>query len=72
MSVMNLEARRQADLATLEPGFWPNWQAPNPLSVAIQMPLADTNWQTRVLNGYARTSQRFAGRAALSKDTPDV
>lgn len=36
----------------LEPGFWPNYQEPTPLAKAIQYPLADPNWQMRVLNGY--------------------
>ena len=60
-------AREQADAASREPGFWPNYRAPTKLAEAIQMPLADPNWQTRVLNGYAQTNQRFAGRAALEE-----
>lgn len=36
----------------LEPGFWPNYQEPTPLANAIQYPLNDPNWQSRVLNGY--------------------
>ncbi len=34
------------------PGFWPEYVEPTPLARAIQMPLADPNWQTRVLNAY--------------------
>lgn len=34
------------------PGFWPSYVEPSPLARAIQMPLADPNWQTRVLNAY--------------------
>lgn len=36
----------------LEPGFWPNYREPTPLARAIQYPLSDPNWQSRVLNGY--------------------
>ena len=43
----------------LQPGFWPNYREPTPLARAIQYPLADPNWQSRVLNGYVR-------RAALA------
>jgi hypothetical protein len=35
------------------PGFWPNYREPTPLARAIQYPLADPNWQNRVLNAYA-------------------
>lgn len=41
----------------LEPGFWPNSfdaNNPSPLAEAIQFPLADPNWQSRVLNGYTK------------------
>jgi len=38
----------------LEPGFWPNYQEPTPLAKAIQYPLNDPNWQSRVLNAYLK------------------
>lgn len=49
--------REEADATSREPGFWPNYRSPTKLAEAIQMPLADPHWQTRVLNGYAQTKQ---------------
>lgn len=42
----------------LEPGFWPNYQEPTPLAKAIQYPLADPNWQSRVLNAYLKKERK--------------
>lgn len=63
-SEVKLTPRQEADAIAREPWFWPEPHEPTPLAKAIQMPLADPNWQTRVLNGYVQTNQRFAGRSA--------
>lgn len=38
----------------LEPGFWSNYQEPDPLARAIMYPLSDPLWQDRVLSGYVQ------------------
>lgn len=41
----------------IEPGFWPNYEEannPSPLAKAIQAPLNDPQWQSRVLNAYIK------------------
>jgi len=47
--------RETADAISRSLGFWPSYTAPTKLAEAIQMPLANPNWQTRVLNAYAQT-----------------
>lgn len=45
----------------LEPGFWPNSQDANNPSVmayAIQFPLEDKFWQSRVLNAYTKKEKK--------------
>ncbi|MGY6251685.1 hypothetical protein ACXIUS_29870 [Bosea thiooxidans] len=55
-----------------QPGFWPEYTDPTPLARAIQMPLADPLWQSRVLNAYVSRKQSLGQRAdATPTPTPD-
>lgn len=36
----------------------PDYSDPTPLAIAIQMPLNDPHWQSRVLSGYVRTVRK--------------
>ena len=52
-----MDDRSEADAIAREPWFWPKFST-SKLSEAIERPLSDPNWQTRVLNAYAQTSMR--------------
>ena len=50
--------RQEADAIAKEPGFWPNYQEPTPMAEAIQFPLADPQWQSRVINAYMKKPKK--------------
>ena len=48
-----------------QPGFWPDEDAcnnPTPMAKAIQMPLADPNWQNRVLAAYTLSTRKSTAK----------
>lgn len=65
---VDADRRREADAIAREPWFFPEPHEPPPLAHAVQMPLSDPHWQSRVINGYVKTKLYAitdAGRDAL-------
>jgi len=57
------------DRPDLEPGFWSNYQEPDPLARAIMYPLADPHWQERVIAAYVQNYRQRA-KKPVDKGSP--